>query len=131
MFNDDDRIVEFDQIVSTFKFIPQAEADEREGLLAEHYRVNRNATRWQHMNSIAAAIYSYAMEHNGDFPDCLTETAVDVTTCIDIISEKYMVAFPTPPQAPDETYMIQKEGERIKITSTAQEAIEDEVEFVR
>ncbi|OGD57256.1 hypothetical protein A2V71_01200 [Candidatus Berkelbacteria bacterium RBG_13_40_8] len=89
------------------------------------YRESRNATRFNQMNAIESVLYSYAVDHNGNFPDCVTETVTDVTTCIELISEKYISSFPVPPQAPTEKYMIQKEGMRIKITSTAQEAIED------
>jgi prepilin-type N-terminal cleavage/methylation domain-containing protein len=35
---------------------------------ARHFAAARNATRWSQMNTIATAIYSYAVEHGGAFP---------------------------------------------------------------
>lgn len=35
---------------------------------AGRFRQARNATRWQHMETIATAVYSYAIEHGGSYP---------------------------------------------------------------
>ena len=45
---------------------------------AGRFRQARNSTRWQHMGTIANAIYAYAVEHGGSFP----RTATDTYACI-------------------------------------------------
>jgi prepilin-type N-terminal cleavage/methylation domain-containing protein len=36
---------------------------------ARHFRQARHSTRWQHMESISTAIYTYAIEHGGSYPE--------------------------------------------------------------
>jgi len=114
---------------------------------ARNFRNARNATRWNQMNVIATAVYSYAVEHGGDFPPgCIGAegTPIDIITdptdpdywCCDavtgdpILVPDYTHALPKPPQA-GEVYQIQFEGEAIKITSDATEAIEDGIELIQ
>lgn len=106
---------------------------------ARHLRNARNATRWEHMNSIASAVYTYAVE-NGDFPtDCIgttTPMTIDVqvdatgaattgTWCLgdDKLVPEYIRVPPKDP-VEGEYYEIQFVGDRegIKITTTADEA---------
>jgi len=35
----------------------------------------RNATRWSHMNSLVNSVYSYAIIHDGQYPDCIVNPA--------------------------------------------------------
>ncbi len=122
---------------------------------ARHFKAARNAARWNQMNTIATAIYSYAVENGGAFPApsagpaCIgvAGTPVDIGTdptawCYDtgatppasLIVPTYLRALPEPPLAdatPAEVYQIQFEGEAIKITSTAQEAIDAGVELIQ
>lgn len=117
----------FKQMLSTFKFIEMPEEEK-----AKLERASRNSTRWNQMNAIATAVYSYTVEHGGNFPSCVKTTPVDVTTCNELIIGKYLSSFPVPPQAPAEKYMIQKEGSvGIKITSTAKEAIDSKIEVIQ
>lgn len=110
---------------------------------ARHFRAARNATRWNQMNVIATAVYTYAVEHGGTFPDdadpakdCIGPAGfpVNITDptdptycwCCDdlgkpILVPDYIHTLPVPPEA-GEVYQIQFEGEAIKITSTASEA---------
>ena len=103
---------------------------------AQRFKQARNATRWNHMNSIATAVYSYAVENAGALPDCISET-VGVTTTIDFCSSTlvatYTTAIPVPPLAKDgEEYVIERTADGgIKITSTAQEAKEAGVELTQ
>ncbi|MDA3814749.1 MAG: prepilin-type N-terminal cleavage/methylation domain-containing protein [Patescibacteria group bacterium] len=78
----------------------------------------RNAARWSHMNSVANAVYSYAIDHGGNFPGCVTTGAADISTCAVDLVDTYMAALPTDPQtAGDNGYMIELKGTtRIKIT---------------
>ncbi len=98
----------------------------------------RNSTRWQHMNTIANAVYSYAVENNGNLPDCddgggtpLSDgdnTERDVSNCVDLTPD-YMNEFPSDP-SDGENYEIKSEdGSTITLTSTASEA--DEVTLTK
>ena len=41
---------------------------------ARQFRQARDSTRWRHLDSITTAIYSYAIEHGGGFPEgCIGE----------------------------------------------------------
>jgi len=117
---------------------------------ARHFRDARNATRWSQMSTLATAIFSFAVENGGAFPDpavpspdvgdipCIgaTGTPVDIGTdptkwCYDagtspknLLVPDYIHALPTPP-LPGETYQIQfldDTKEAIKITSSETEA---------
>lgn len=93
---------------------------------AQRFISARNATRWNHMNSIATAVYSYAVENNGAFPGCIPAVgaaAVNIDTCATDLAD-YVSIIPTPPLDPDEDYMIEQLAMGIKITSTAAEANE-------
>lgn len=111
---------------------------------ARHFKMARNATRWNQMNSIATAVYSYAVEHAGIFPDdsdpakdCIGPegSPVDIITdpadpdywCCDtgvsILVPDYIHVLPEPPRASEgEVYQIEFEDEAIKITSSDSEA---------
>ncbi|HUW71740.1 MAG TPA: type II secretion system protein [Candidatus Humimicrobiaceae bacterium] len=94
---------------------------------AQRFKSARNATRWNHMNSIATAVYSYAVENNGAFPGCIPivgAAAVNIDTCATDLAD-YVSIIPTPPLDGDgEDYMIEQLDVGIKITSTAAEANE-------
>lgn len=122
---------------------------------ARHFRNARHATRWNQMNSIATAIYSYAVEHGGAFPVdpdageyCIGPEGGDPVVigtdptvwCADaattpptsLIVPDYLHALPEPPLADGgEVYTIQFVGEAIKITASSTEAIDDEVFLVQ
>jgi prepilin-type N-terminal cleavage/methylation domain-containing protein len=104
---------------------------------AQRFKAARNATRWNHMNSIATGVYSYAVENAGALPGCIPLiTAVPPTTTIDTCTSylvaTYTTALPIPPLAPAEAYVIGRTAEGgIKITSTAQEAIDAGVELIQ
>jgi len=94
---------------------------------ARHFRAARNATRWNQMNAIASGVYSYAVDHGGSFPGCIPPAgnATTVSACTNDLVATYTSALPAPPQnSPpvNEVYMIERTGEGIKITSTAEEA---------
>jgi type IV pilus assembly protein PilA len=92
----------------------------------------RNATRWSHMNSVANAVYSYAIDNGGNFPTCVSDITsdpayvagtftdavrVDIATCDTELVDDYMAALPTDPQysGSDNGYVINTDGTRIKI----------------
>ena len=109
----------------------------------KHFKQTRNATRWNHMNSAANGVYSYVVDNQGSYPDCLYDVAgdpivyddaiaspwdlVDIEGCADL-TPAYISDFPADPQAAD--YVIgfydSDEG-RIIIRSTAQEAIDESI----
>ncbi len=93
----------------------------------------RNATRWSHLNSLAGAIYAYAIDHQGNFPSGCGDNAdiADVSTACGALTPTYMQALPTDPQSPTSKYQIIKAGDRIKITSTASEATINDVEVIK
>jgi prepilin-type N-terminal cleavage/methylation domain-containing protein len=99
----------------------------------------REATRWSHVNSIANAIYSYAIDNGGNFPDCIDDgtaddlgdldafeavgNARDVAECESELVDTYMAALPEDPQASSDTgYKITSDGTRIKIMSASTES---------
>jgi len=43
---------------------------------AGRFKQARNATRWQHMETISTAVYSYAIEHGGSYPRTSSEDYV-------------------------------------------------------
>ncbi|MDD5013460.1 MAG: type II secretion system protein [Candidatus Pacebacteria bacterium] len=119
---------------------------------AEHFARARNATRLSHMNSIATAIYSYAVDNDGNLPDCdstVHESVPSGTTPLSSGSSSedfdnkrgiegcrlelvdgenklesvYMPELPVDPKD-GEYYRIASDlnGNRIEITSTAAEA---------
>jgi len=119
---------------------------------ARHFKNARNATRLSQMNSIASAIYSYAVENNGTFPvpvtpgyECIGPVDDPVAIGIDpdlwcydddvpgsLIVPKYLHALPKPPLAL-ENYLIEFvdiDQEAIKITSSADEANEPGKEII-
>jgi len=94
---------------------------------ARHFRNARNATRWNQMNAIATGVYSYAVDHGGTFPSCIPPAgnATTISVCTNDLVATYTSALPSPPQKDppvNEVYMIERTGEGIKITSTAEEA---------
>ncbi len=76
----------------------------------------RNATRWSHVNSIANAIYAYAVDNDGVFPTpCVSAgwTAVTEANCGDL-TPTYMQALPTDPQTGG-NYEAELDGTRVSI----------------
>ena len=113
---------------------------------AKHFKAARNATRWNQMNTIATAVYSYAIEHGGAYPEdltCIGEEGVPVvievvldadgnptvgTWCWQIVVPEYLRIPPLDPLQ-GESYQIEFLGapgtrKAIQITSTAPEANE-------
>ncbi|MBZ1356580.1 MAG: hypothetical protein KY054_02310 [Candidatus Nealsonbacteria bacterium] len=96
------------------------------------FREARNATRKNHMELVITAIYTYAIDHGGFFPDCIpepNEEAVEITECLDQIGEYIKGPFPTDPD-PNHRYMIESVPEiekKIRVFSTAPEAASLEV----
>ncbi len=81
------------------------------------FEAARNSTRWSHMNAIANAVYSYAVDNNGDFPACVTEGPTSVDNCA--LAPTYISAIPEDPQGGSgaNNYQIElvDDGTRIKI----------------
>ncbi len=96
------------------------------------FKETRNATRRNHMELVVTAIYSYAIEHGGFFPDCIpepNEEAVEITECLDQLGEYIVGPFPTDPD-PNHRYMLESIPEiefKIRIFSTSPEAASLEV----
>ncbi|MEA2092657.1 MAG: prepilin-type N-terminal cleavage/methylation domain-containing protein [Patescibacteria group bacterium] len=83
----------------------------------------REATRWSHVNSVANAVYSYAIDNGGNFPDCITAGETDISGCSSYLVDTYMAALPTDPQATSGNgYNISTDGTRITIASAASES---------
>jgi type IV pilus assembly protein PilA len=61
----------------------------------------RNSTRWQHMNTVANAFYSYAVENTGNFPSCVDGTRRDLNDCRDalVTTGEYLNDLPEDPSA--------------------------------
>jgi len=104
----------------------------------QRFRAARNATRWSHMNSIATAVYSYAVENAGAFPGCIplvtdTPPTTTATSCTSDLVATYTTAIPDPPLVNEgEQYVLERTAQGgIKITSTAQEAIDEGVELTQ
>jgi prepilin-type N-terminal cleavage/methylation domain-containing protein len=108
----------------------------------QQFEQARNSTRWQHMNTIANAVYSYAVENNGNLPTCDDIAAAntlynggsggaarDVAECASEITPTYVNELPLDPSEgvdqSDTGYEISSsDGTTITLTSTAQEAID-------
>lgn len=123
---------------------------------ARHFRNARHATRWQHMESVATAIYTYAVEKGGDYPRseaddyvCIGSPTGDPVTidvvvdedglpaegtwCWNILVPDYLRIPPTDP-LPGKKYQIQfvnTDEDAIRITSTADEAQDDDVFLIK
>jgi type IV pilus assembly protein PilA len=101
----------------------------------------REATRWSHVNSVANAVYSYAIDNGGNFPECMDGTTIvklgdltafeavgdarDVEECSSELVDTYMAGLPDDPQASTTSatgYKITSDGTRIKIMSSASES---------
>lgn len=92
----------------------------------KQFREARNSTRWQHMNAIANAVYTYTIDHGGVYPTCIPDypNVANANDCETDLVPKYISAIPTPPLN-GEIYEIgfdNQDQTRIKITSTADEA---------
>ena len=94
----------------------------------DFFREARNATRNNHMQVLMTAVYAYAVENNGFFPDCLPGPglpAVSIKECYDELSP-YLLHLVLADPDPEYSYMIEcTSGEiekRIRIFSTAPEA---------
>jgi len=92
------------------------------------FRETRNATRKNHMQVLMTAVYAYAVDNNGFFPDCLPEPglpAVSINECYDELSPYLLHLVLADPDA-EYSYMIEYvSGEiekGIRIFSTAPEA---------
>jgi hypothetical protein len=90
------------------------------------FREARNATRKNHMQVLMTAVYVYAVEHNGFFPNCIPEPglpAVSIKECYDELSP-YLLHLVLADPDPKYSYMIEyvSEEKRIRIFSTAPEA---------
>jgi len=92
------------------------------------FREARNATRKNHMQVLMTAIYVYAVDNNGLFPNCIPEPgqpAVSIKECYDELSS-YLLHLVLADPDPKYSYMIEylpgEAGKRIRIFSTAPEA---------
>jgi len=99
----------------------------------KQFKEARNTTRWSHMNAIANAVYTYAIEHQGNYPPCIPAypSKVNVEDCADDLVPDYISSIPKDPQSENGYYyeigFDNAEQNRIKITSTAPEAAGIEV----
>ena len=99
------------------------------------FRAARNSTRWSHMDAIGNAVYTYATEHQGEYPPCIPAypNKTDVAKCSTDLVPTYISALPKDPQASKGYYyeigFDNANQNRIKIDSTAPEA--NGVEVVR
>lgn len=92
------------------------------------FREARNATRNNHMQVLMTAVYTYAVDNNGLFPDCLPEPgqpAVSINECYDEL-RPYLLHLILADPDPKYSYMIEyvpgEKEKRIRIFSTAPEA---------
>ena len=91
------------------------------------FREARNTTRRNHMQILITAVYAYAIDHEGLFPDCLPragQSAVSIKECLDELSPYLMHLVLADPD-PEHNYMIEyiyEETGGIRIFSTAPEA---------
>lgn len=94
------------------------------------FREARNSTRWQHMNAIANAVYTYTVEHQGSYPPCIPSypNKTNVSDCSADLVPVYMSSMPQDPQSAQGYYyeigFDNADQNRIRITSTAPEASE-------
>lgn len=92
------------------------------------FKEARNATRRNHLQILMTAIYTFSMENQGNFPECLPEPgqpAVKIDECLDELRPYLMhLVFADPD--PNYNYMIEsflENGEKkIKVFSNAPEA---------
>ncbi len=109
-----------------------------------HFQRAREATRMSHANSIVTAVYSYAVDHEGNLPECNDTTGSplsdgtetdwdnerDISNCTeelsDGVNEADIIYLPELPQDPQDgkSYQISSntDGTRIQITTTADES---------
>lgn len=99
------------------------------------FRQTRNVTRQNHMKVLMTAIYSYATDNNGVFPECLPgpdQPAVTIEKCFDELRPYLMHLVLIDPD-PKYSYMIEftseEAEERLRIFSTAPEA--KDIEIIR
>lgn len=123
---------------------------------ARHFRMARHATRWRHMEAIATAVYTYAVEWGGAYPRSETDPYICIakydgdpitieveldddgnptegTWCWNILVPEYLRVPPTDP-LPGEYYQIQFVDDKenaIRISSTAKEAQDDGVFLIK
>ena len=90
----------------------------------QQFEQARNSTRRSHLNSVANAVYSYTIEHQGTFPECIGDDGFsDVDECFDDGDlDEYMSSAPEDPQD-NENYQIRlgEDGNNIELQSTADE----------
>lgn len=101
----------------------------------DFFREARNATRRNHMQILITAVYFYAADNNGIFPECLPapgQPAVGINECFDELRPYLLHLVPVDPN-PGYSYMIEsipgESEKKIRIFSTAPEA--KNVEVVR
>jgi prepilin-type N-terminal cleavage/methylation domain-containing protein len=117
----------------------------------QQFKQARNATRWSHMNSVANSFYSYVITAKGAFPACtdggvspalntLTQLesvtqARDLIACeTDLVGGGHMSNLPQDPQQGTSSltgYKITFDGIRVKIMSSAAEAIAEDLEVIQ
>lgn len=90
------------------------------------FKETRNISRQNHMQLLMTAIYVYASEHEGNFPDCLPEPnqpAVDLKECYNEI-RPYLMHLELIEPDPEHAYMIEyvSRGDALRIFSTSPEA---------
>jgi len=97
------------------------------------FREARNATRRNHMQVLMTAVYVYAIDHDGLFPDCIPEIgqpAVSIKDCYAELSP-YLLHLVLEDPDSKQSYMIEyvpgKTEKKIRIFSTAPEAKKLEV----
>jgi hypothetical protein len=101
----------------------------------DFFRRTRNATRQNHIRILITAVYSYATDHNGLFPECLPDPgqpAVNINECLEELKPYLMHLVLLDPD-PKYSYMIEFASggteRELRIFSTAPEA--KNIEIVR
>lgn len=114
----------------------------------QQFQQARNSTRRSHMNAIANAVYGYAVDNDGNYPDCVgaadttaapegtwggsgtTPDGTDgtgggslVSSCFGVDADltPYMSAAPSDPQDGESYYIRHIDGARIELTTTSTE----------
>ncbi len=92
----------------------------------EIFKSSRNAVRKNQMEMIMSAVYSYAVDTTGFYPDCIppfSEGPAKVSDCKEDLEKNIMGEFPADPD-PEHNYMIERidDRERFRIFSTSPEA---------
>jgi len=95
------------------------------------FRETRNITRESHMELLMTAIYVYASDHQGFFPECLPgpdQPAVDMRDCYNELRPHLRHLELIEPD-PEHTYMVEyvSGGDALRIFSTCPEAKDLEV----